>query len=239
MKHLFNRNTSDVCLRKNAGTAHRPLAPGFQPNSWPGSFLLPLDVWTTTPRPMVPSIKYVTLFWPIFTPSPCHTSSHIPGPPESTSHISDPRFLEGLVQKTTQKPPCTNSVSIVPGGFCPGVLSGCLLSGRFCPGWFLSLPVLSEYICYIRKLNITLNFMLRMYDKKFISVTSHALNPLPLSQTVTPSRTLSPLERDVLYGRPHGLNTGRLLISLKLQKVDLSGFAKKILNYLQIFKTSL
>src|SRR6218665_1589840 len=36
----------------------------------------------------------------------------------------------------------------------------------------------------------------------FISVTSHALYPLPLSQTVTPSRTPSPLERDVLYGRP-------------------------------------
>ena len=36
----------------------------------------------------------------------------------------------------------------------------------------------------------------------FISVTSHDLDPLPLSQTVTPSRTPSPLERDVLYGRP-------------------------------------
>jgi len=43
--------------------------------------------------------------------------------------------------------------------------------------------------------------MFRMYDKKCISVTSHALDtPLPLSQTVTPCRT--PLERDVLYGRP-------------------------------------
>ena len=40
--------------------------------------------------------------------------------------------------------------------------------------------------------------------KKCISVTSHARYPLPLSQTVTPSRTPSP-ERDVLYGRP--LNT--------------------------------
>jgi len=39
--------------------------------------------------------------------------------------------------------------------------------------------------------------------KKFIGVTSHALDPLPLSQTVTPSQTSSsPLERDVLYGRP-------------------------------------
>jgi len=38
--------------------------------------------------------------------------------------------------------------------------------------------------------------------QKFISVTSHALDISPLSQTVTPSRTPSPLERDVLYGRP-------------------------------------
>ena len=40
-----------------------------------------------------------------------------------------------------------------------------------------------------------------MYDKKMISVTSHALDSLPLSQTVTRSRPPSPLERDVPYGR--------------------------------------
>src|SRR6218665_1232284 len=88
------------------------------------------------------------------------------------------------------------------GVFVRRILSGGLLSGRFCLGWFLSVPVLSEYFCYIRKLNITLNFMFRMYDKNSISVTSHAFYPLPLPQTVTPSRTPSPLERDVLYGRP-------------------------------------
>src|SRR6218665_2485448 len=38
-----------------------------------------------------PSIKYVKLFLANFDPPPlCHTLSHIPGPPESTSHISDP-----------------------------------------------------------------------------------------------------------------------------------------------------
>ena len=60
-----------------------------------------------------PSIKYVTLFLANFYPSPppCHTSSHIPGPPESTSHISDPRFLEGLVQKNGQKSPCSKPSS--------------------------------------------------------------------------------------------------------------------------------
>ena len=44
----------------------------------------------------------------------------------------------------------------------------------------------------------------------FLSVTSHALGPPPLSQTVTPSRTPSPLERDVglLYGRPRNCLLG-------------------------------
>ena len=137
--------------------------------------------------------RHAINFGQFWLPTPLsHFVTHHGPPNKNTSHISHPPFLVGLEQKTRTKTPCTNSLSIVPGGFCPGVLSGCLLSGRFCPGWFLSLPVLSEYICYIRKLNITLNFMLRMYDKKFISVTSHALNPPPLSQTVTPSRTPSP-----------------------------------------------
>src|SRR6218665_3965835 len=71
-------------------------------------------------------------FWPILTPLPCHTLSHIPGPPESMSHISDPPpILVGLVQKPRTKVPCTNSISIVRGGY---------LSGGFCPGWFLSVP---------------------------------------------------------------------------------------------------
>src|SRR6218665_3238298 len=72
-----------------------------------------------------PSIKYVTLFLANFDlPSPCHTSSHIPGRdpyPKSTSHISDPpRFLVGLVQKIRTKALCPNSLSIVREGFCPG-----------------------------------------------------------------------------------------------------------------------
>src|SRR6218665_1238395 len=101
------------------------------------------------------------LFWPILTPFPCHTLSHIPGPHKSTSHISPPPFLVGLVQKTRTKAACTNSLSIVRL-FCKGVfcLEGFVRDG-FCP-----FPLLSEYICYNRKLNITLNFMFHMYDKK-------------------------------------------------------------------------
>src|SRR6218665_1881576 len=87
-----------------------------------------------------PFIKYVTLFWPIFTPpSPCHTLSHIPEPPKVRHTSRTPsRFLVGLVQKTRPKAPLyktTNYLSNVRGGYCPGVLSGGLLSG-----WFLSVP---------------------------------------------------------------------------------------------------
>src|SRR6218665_538989 len=87
---------------------------------------------------MGPSIKY---FWPILTPSPvtlCHTSRD---PPKVRhTYWTPPDFLVGLVRKIRTKAPCTNSLSIVRECFCPGLLSGGLLSGRFCPGWFLSVP---------------------------------------------------------------------------------------------------
>jgi len=52
--------------------------------------------------------------------------------------------------------------------------------------------------------------------KNCISVRSHALDPLPLSQTVLMlhcitqalSRTPSPIERDVLYGGPFQVQVG-------------------------------
>src|SRR6218665_2981188 len=134
------------------------------------------------------------LFLANFDPLPLsHFVTH-PGTPENTSHISDPPIFRRPSTKTRTK--------ALLYKFCLNC-SQRFLSGRFCPGWLLYVPVLSEYICYIRKLNIALNFMFRMYDKKFfISVRSHALYPLPLSQTITPSRPPPPLERDVLYGRP-------------------------------------
>src|SRR6218665_1384383 len=104
---------------------------------------------------MGPSIKYVTLFLakfdhPLNPVTLCHTSRD---PPESTSHISDPLDFPifsrptGLVQKSRTKVPCTNSISIVRRGFCPGGFVGV----GFCP-----FPLLSQYICYNRKLNIPL-----------------------------------------------------------------------------------
>src|SRR6218665_3266574 len=122
-------------------------------------------------------------FWPILTPL-CHTLSHIPGPPKSTSHISDPLpFFFRPNTKNPTKAPCTNSLSIVHGFFCPaeGIVF-CLegfVRGAFCP-----FHLLSECMCYNRKLNITEISCFICMIKNCISVTSHVLGPLPLSQTV-------------------------------------------------------
>src|SRR6218665_133609 len=116
-----------------------------------------------------------------------HFVTHLGTPLPKVRHTCrPPRFLVSLVQKSWTKVRCTNSISIVRRGFCPG--------------WFLSIPLLSQYICYNRKLNITLNFMFQMYDNNLYKrdVTC-SCPPCPLSQTVTPSRTPSPLERDVGY----------------------------------------
>ena len=104
------------------------------------------------------SIKYVTLFLANFDPLLLsHFVTHPETPQRYVTHLGPPF----LVQKTRTKTLCTNSLSIVREVFSRG-----LLSGRVCSGWFLSVPLLSEYICYNRKLNITLNFRLNMYDKK-------------------------------------------------------------------------
>src|SRR6218665_3622087 len=74
------------------------------------------------------SIKYVTLFLANFDPPlPLpHFVTH-PGTPQKVRHTSrTPRFLVGLVQKSRTKVRCTNSISIVRGGFCTG--------------WFLPVP---------------------------------------------------------------------------------------------------
>src|SRR6218665_12988 len=77
-----------------------------------------------------------------FAPPPpvtlCHTSRN---PPESTSHISYPPIFSRPSTKNPDKSPLYNSLSIVHGAFLStGVLPGGLLSGMFCPGWFLSVP---------------------------------------------------------------------------------------------------
>jgi len=138
-----------------------------------------------------PSIKYVTLFWPILTSSLCHTLSHIPGPPPKryVSHLGPfPTIFSRPSTKTRTKPPVQILSQLFAGG-----LSGGLLSGRFCPGWLLSVPPsVRTRLCQQKvKHHYKISCFICMI-KMFISVTSHALDSLPLSPTVTPSRTPPP-----------------------------------------------
>src|SRR6218665_2941364 len=96
------------------------------------------------------------LFLANFDPPPlCHTLSHIPGPPrKNVTHLGPP-LLVGLVQISRTKVPYTNSISIVRGGFCPGVLSGLVL---------VRSPSVTIHLLQ-QKLNITLNFMFHVYEK--------------------------------------------------------------------------
>ena len=81
------------------------------PRRWPHSvtsvssylnYIFTVPIWQTN-KGAVHKVRHAIFgqFWP---PSLCHSLSHIPGPPQSTSHISDPRFIVGLLQKTGQKP---------------------------------------------------------------------------------------------------------------------------------------
>src|SRR6218665_204569 len=100
-----------------------------------------------------------------FYPLPLsHFVTH-PGTPPKVRHTS--RTTPPIFRRPSTKNPDKSPLVQILSQLHPGILSGDLLSGRFCPGWFLSISVLSEYICYIRKLNITLNFMFRMCGNFF------------------------------------------------------------------------
>src|SRR6218665_3782035 len=75
---------------------------------------------------MGPSIRYVTLFMANFYPPiPCHTSSHIPGPPESTSHISDPPIFRRPRTKIPDKSHLVQILSqLFAGVFVRGLSGG-------------------------------------------------------------------------------------------------------------------
>src|SRR6218665_2425051 len=76
---------------------------------------------------------FLANFDPLPSVTLCHTS---PDPPKVRHTSRTPsRFLVGLVQNPDKK----TAVQILSQLFA-GVLSEGLLSGRFCPGWFLSVP---------------------------------------------------------------------------------------------------
>src|SRR6218665_684714 len=115
------------------------------------------------------SIKYVTLFLANFDPL-SHFVTHPGTPPKkSTSHISDPPIFSWPITKIPDKRPlykfslnCSRGFWVLSGGFVRGSFVWKVLFGVV----FVHFPLLSEYICYNRKVNITLNFMFHMYDKR-------------------------------------------------------------------------
>src|SRR6218665_1947943 len=62
--------------------------------------------------------------------------------PKEVSHTSrtPTRSFSRPSTKNPDKSPLYKFSPNCSRGFCPGGLSGGLLSGRFCPGWFLSIP---------------------------------------------------------------------------------------------------
>src|SRR6218665_3464887 len=89
-------------------------------------------------------------------------------------------------------------ICVSPWGFCSGVCLGVFCLKGFVRGGFCPSPLLSEYIRYNRKLNITFNFRFHMYEF-FLKCDVTCSWPPPLSHLLGPP---PPLERDVLYGRP-------------------------------------
>src|SRR6218665_208608 len=98
-----------------------------------------------------PSIKYVTLFLANFDPLPLsHFVTHPGTPRKYITHLGLPPIFSRPSTKIPDKSPlhkfylnCSLKF-FVRVGFCPFPIS---------------------YICYNRKLNITLNFLFHMYDK--------------------------------------------------------------------------
>src|SRR6218665_3784849 len=100
---------------------------------------------------------------------------------------------------------CFSSLGFLSGGFVRGFFVWKVLFGLV----FVRPPLLSEYISYNRRLNITFNFRFHMYEKNLKSVRSHALGPPPLCHKL--SHLLGPPSSVMyFYGRPHSYLKGLL-----------------------------
>src|SRR6218665_2358731 len=94
-------------------------------------------------------------FGPILTPSLCYTLPHISGPPKVSHTSRTPQFLvvHAYIHVLIYR-----GFVLVRRGFCSGVCLGVFSLEGFVRGGFCPSSLLSEYIHYNRKLNITFNF---------------------------------------------------------------------------------
>src|SRR6218665_3539595 len=115
-----------------------------------------------------PSIKYVTLFLANSYPSPvtlCHTSRD---PPKVRHTSQTPIFSRPSTKNPVKSPLYKFSLNCSQGFLSGGFYQGVFCLEGFVRGGFCPFSLLSEYICYKRKVNITLNFMFQMYDKNLL-----------------------------------------------------------------------
>jgi len=151
-------------------------------------------------------------FWP--HASPCHTLSHLSGPPK-VRHTSRTPLISSSTKNRTKTP--VQSISQWFAGFLfGGFVHGFFLSGRFCSRWFLSIPLLSEYLHDNRKLTITFNFTFHM-TKICKSVTSHALGPpFPVTNCHTFSAPCFPRAWRTLWTAPLVADVAKKFVSLRV-----------------------
>src|SRR6218665_881892 len=88
-----------------------------------------------------PSIKYVTLFLANFDPLPLsHFVTHLGPPRKYGTHLGPPIFSRPSTKIPDKSPLYKFFLSCSRRFLSEGALSEDLLSGRFCPVWFLSIP---------------------------------------------------------------------------------------------------
>jgi len=142
-----------------------------------------------------PSIKCVTLFLANFEPPPLsHFVTHFGTPKKYFTHLGPPIFSRSST-KNPDKNPLKFSLNFSRAFFFGGFVRGSLgfVQGDFCPFPFcVRIHLLQQKVKHHFKFQVSY-----IYIKNIISVTSQALYPSPLSQTVTTSRTPSSL-----HGRP-------------------------------------
>src|SRR6218665_257449 len=97
-----------------------------------------VSTWTSVG--IVHKVAYVKLFSANFDPLPCYTLSHITGPPKVRHTSRTPHDFSRPSTKNLDKSPLYKFSLNCSRGFFSGGLSEGFLSGRFCPGWLLSVP---------------------------------------------------------------------------------------------------
>src|SRR6218665_664756 len=96
------------------------------------------------------------------------------------SHISDPPIFSSTCIHTC----LYRKFVLVREDFCSGVCLGSFVWKVSSGVVFVRPPLLSEYIHYNRKLDITFNFRFHMYEMFLKNITSHTLGLPPPSSVM-------------------------------------------------------